>query len=165
MNEHIITWYHSCVSNVCMYVIVYRGGTRGGKDQFSWEQVKNAPDKTYYLGSSVKAVAGRWQEGKDVFWYTKAKGGSGQDVEDEIKAVKEREEALMRQALGLHPDDGVHTGSRDEPDRHTRRSHRDEKKYSLDAERKKTKKSKKEKKKKRRRSRERDHRVLQRYPQ
>ena len=156
MNE-----YGTTIAVFQMHIYMYRGGTRGGKDQFSWEQVKNAPDKTYYLGSSVKAVAGRWQEGKDVFWYTKAKGGSGQDVQDEIKAVKEREEALMRQALGLHPDDGVHTGSREEPERHTRRSHRDAKKYSLDTERKKTKKSKKEKKekkkKKRRRSRERDH--------
>lgn len=96
-----------------MYGIFCRGGTRGGKDQFSWDQVKNAPDKTYYLGSSVKAVSGRWQEGKDVFWYTKSKDGSRKNnVQDEIRAVQEREEALMRQALGLHPDDVQDGGTR-----------------------------------------------------
>lgn len=34
-----------------------------GKDQFNWEDVKNAPDREYYLGHSVKASAGRWQKG------------------------------------------------------------------------------------------------------
>ena len=34
-----------------------------GKDKFNWEDVKNAPDREYYLGHSVKASAGRWQKG------------------------------------------------------------------------------------------------------
>ncbi len=40
-----------------------RGGTRGGKDQFSWDNVKADKDREYYLGHSVKALTGRWQKG------------------------------------------------------------------------------------------------------
>jgi len=40
-----------------------RGGTRGGADQFSWENVKADKDREYYLGHSVKALTGRWQKG------------------------------------------------------------------------------------------------------
>ena len=35
-----------------------RGGTRGGQDQFSWDSVKSDRDREYYLGHSVKALAG-----------------------------------------------------------------------------------------------------------
>jgi len=41
-----------------------RGGTRGGRGEFSWENVKSDKDREYYLGHSVKALAGRWQKGK-----------------------------------------------------------------------------------------------------
>ncbi len=40
-----------------------RGGTRGGKDQFNWENVKADKDREFYLGHSVKALTGRWQKG------------------------------------------------------------------------------------------------------
>lgn len=70
-----------------------RGGTRGGADQFNWENVKVCqsslavckqaycgtnffkpnggcvsdaqadPDREFYLGHSVKATTGRWQKG------------------------------------------------------------------------------------------------------
>ena len=40
-----------------------RGGNRGGKDQFDWENVKADKDREYYLGHSVKATTGRWQKG------------------------------------------------------------------------------------------------------
>ena len=43
-----------------------RGGTRGGKDQFNWEDVKGDKDREYYLGHSLKASVGRWQKGKDI---------------------------------------------------------------------------------------------------
>lgn len=36
-----------------------RGGTRGGKDQFNWENVRADKDREYYLGHSVKALTGR----------------------------------------------------------------------------------------------------------
>ena len=38
-----------------------RGGTRGGRDQFSWEDVKNDADRENFLGNSVMAPVGRWQ--------------------------------------------------------------------------------------------------------
>ncbi|KAI8338380.1 kinase phosphorylation protein-domain-containing protein [Chlamydoabsidia padenii] len=41
-----------------------RGGTRGGRDQFSWEDVKTDKDRENYLGNSLMAPVGRWQKGK-----------------------------------------------------------------------------------------------------
>ncbi|GLI70400.1 hypothetical protein VaNZ11_015184 [Volvox africanus] len=79
-----------------------RPGARGGRDQFSWDNVKADKDREYYLGHSVKALAGRWQKGRDVYWYTREK--SGQDsIQDEIQAVKRREDELMMEAMGLKP--------------------------------------------------------------
>ncbi len=40
-----------------------RGGTRGGKDQFNWDDVKEDKNHQSYLGHSVKAPIGRWQKG------------------------------------------------------------------------------------------------------
>jgi hypothetical protein len=40
-----------------------RGGNRGGKDQFNWEDVKEDKNNQSYLGHSVKAPVGRWQNG------------------------------------------------------------------------------------------------------
>ena len=88
-----------------------RGGTRGGKDQFNWEDVKGDKDREYYLGHSLKASVGRWQKGKDILWYTREKGdgGAGAAVSDaeraraEIAAIKAAEEQAMAEALGLKP--------------------------------------------------------------
>jgi hypothetical protein len=56
--------------------------------------VKADKDREYYLGHSVKALTGRWQKGKDVYWYTRDKGAD--DVaRAEIEAVKQREKELM----------------------------------------------------------------------
>ena len=79
-----------------------RPGARGGKDQFNWDNVKADKDREYYLGHSVKALAGRWQKGKDVYWYTREKDGGGSSLQDEIKAVKQREEeAMLEVSWGL----------------------------------------------------------------
>lgn len=66
-----------------------RGGTRGGKDQFSWEDVKGDKDREYYLGHSVKASVGRWQRGKDILWYTREKkDDGGAAAAAEVAAIK-----------------------------------------------------------------------------
>ena len=89
-----------------------RGGTRGGKDQFNWDDVKGDKDREYYLGHSLKASVGRWQRGKDILWYTREKGkdgGAGTQMSDadraraEIAAIKAAEEQSMAEALGLKP--------------------------------------------------------------
>mmetsp|Transcript_31266 Transcript_31266/g.56755 ORF Transcript_31266/g.56755 Transcript_31266/m.56755 type:complete len:425 (-) Transcript_31266:276-1550(-) len=79
-----------------------RPGARGGRDQFNWENVKADKDREFYLGHSVKALTGRWQKGRDVYWYNKEKSNR-QDMKSEIDAVKAREEQLMLEALGIKP--------------------------------------------------------------
>lgn len=82
-----------------------RGGVRGGRDQFSWDDVKVDKHRENYLGHSIKAPVGRWQKGKDLHWYTRDKKGKGSDdaLKEEIQRVKEEEEQAMREALGLAP--------------------------------------------------------------
>ena len=79
-----------------------RGGTRGGADQFNWDDVKSDKDREFYLGHSVKASVGRWQNGKDILWYTRGKGDE-ESAAAEIAAIKAAEEGAMAEALGLKP--------------------------------------------------------------
>ena len=81
-----------------------RGGVRGGRDQFNWEEIKTDKFRECYLGASVKASVGRWQKNRDVLWYTRDGGpGGAQAAADELASVKAEEERLMQEALGLRP--------------------------------------------------------------
>uniref|UniRef100_A0A023GBW2 Putative kinase phosphorylation protein n=1 Tax=Amblyomma triste TaxID=251400 RepID=A0A023GBW2_AMBTT len=79
-----------------------RGGTRGGADQFNWEDVKEDKYRENYLGHSLRAPVGRWQKGKDLTWYAKEKTqAASTSRENEIAAAKKAEEEAMLAALGF----------------------------------------------------------------
>mmetsp|Transcript_11208 Transcript_11208/g.28368 ORF Transcript_11208/g.28368 Transcript_11208/m.28368 type:complete len:225 (+) Transcript_11208:2-676(+) len=90
-----------------MYNGPARGGTRGGRDQFKWEDVKGDKYRENYLGHSVHATVGRWQNGRDLLWYSRDKQGEAGGSSQELRAVKQREEELMQEALGLKPKTAV----------------------------------------------------------
>ncbi len=47
--------FDSDTNYLLIFNLKIKGGTRGGKDQFSWEQVKTDKDRECYLGHSVMA--------------------------------------------------------------------------------------------------------------
>ena len=97
-----------------------RGGNRGGKDQFKWENVRTLAykDRECYLGSTVAIgfldKGGKWRK-KD--WWINLKDVfiinclfliflSKRDqlaLEMEKREVQMEDERRMRQALGLEP--------------------------------------------------------------
>ncbi|CEG46005.1 t-complex protein 1 subunit zeta [Plasmopara halstedii] len=80
------------------------GGTRGGADKFTWEDVKNDKYRENYLGNSVQAPVGRWQKGKDLSWYAKARSlQKNVALQSELELAKLRDEDLMNEALGIVP--------------------------------------------------------------
>ncbi|XP_071504705.1 uncharacterized protein [Diadema antillarum] len=80
---------------------VPRGGNRGGADQFTWDSVKSDKDRECYLGHSLKAPVGRWQQGKDLQWFNKErKEGVDSSNMTEAEAVKQAEKEALVIALG-----------------------------------------------------------------
>ncbi|KAL9014074.1 MAG: hypothetical protein Q9173_001283 [Seirophora scorigena] len=85
---------------------VRKEGSRGGRDAFKWEDVKNDQHRENYLGHSLMAPVGRWQKNKDLSWY--AKGDDSQAATDaaaarveEIRRIKEAEQDALSEALGF----------------------------------------------------------------
>ncbi|KAG8390805.1 hypothetical protein BUALT_Bualt01G0121800 [Buddleja alternifolia] len=82
-----------------------RGGVRGGRDQFNWDDVKVDKHRENYLGHSLKAPVNNILAGKDLHWYTRDKkfDSNAEAMKEEIRRIKEEEEQAMREALGLAP--------------------------------------------------------------
>ncbi|CAG8464630.1 9087_t:CDS:2 [Paraglomus brasilianum] len=78
-----------------------RGGVRGGRilKQFITSDVKTDKYRENYLGHSVHAPVGRWQQGKDLTWYAKD-GTPIRPEKEEIDKVKAAESELMASMLG-----------------------------------------------------------------
>ncbi|EED19285.1 conserved hypothetical protein [Talaromyces stipitatus ATCC 10500] len=83
---------------------VRKEGSRGGRDSFKWSDVKESSHRENYLGHSIMAPVGRWQQGRDLNWYAKNNQDSDaakQEHEEEIRRIKEAEQDAMALALGL----------------------------------------------------------------
>lgn len=79
-----------------------RGGTRGGRDQFNWDDVKLDKYKENYIGQTERTIRPTFNCPKpNSLWWTKNDGSSTQQGHPaaDIRSVKQEEDQLMLQAL------------------------------------------------------------------
>ncbi|KAI9674248.1 MAG: hypothetical protein M1829_003795 [Trizodia sp. TS-e1964] len=88
---------------------VRKEGSRGGRGDFSWANVKEDQHRENYLGHSLMAPVGRWSKNRDLGWYAKGDDTTAPDSASaaaaaraaEIRAIKEAENDALAAALGL----------------------------------------------------------------
>ncbi|RMZ83693.1 hypothetical protein DV738_g1116, partial [Chaetothyriales sp. CBS 135597] len=92
---------------------VRKEGSRGGSGDFKWSDVQNSTHREQYLGHSLHAPVGRYNQGKDLSWYTRDKTKDSSKIDEdpaaaaareraeEIRRIKEAEEDALARALGL----------------------------------------------------------------
>jgi hypothetical protein len=117
-------------------------GSRGGKEKFSWDDVKNDRQRMNYLGNSVKVPDNRH---KDLFWYAKKDKGAS-DLEKELREQKEREAKMtgfyLERGFGAKlPEEPPTTTTENAVAREQRRKLRDERR-ALKEERKRAREAK-----------------------
>ncbi len=78
------------------------GGVRGGRDQFSWDQVKTDKHRENYLGHSAMIQVGRYNQNRDIFWYQKAKKSEDIALEEEKEKMRMADDELINKALGIN---------------------------------------------------------------
>jgi len=101
-----------------------RGGVRGGRDQFDWTDVVNdRKHRDNYLGHSLHSSNKRSfnNPNPNALWWTK---GNTKNAQLDNKKIKDEEERLMKEELGLIPKSeevSTHGLEKDEFDRITER--------------------------------------------
>ncbi|KAM0793848.1 kinase phosphorylation domain-containing protein, partial [Usnea florida] len=80
---------------------IRKEGSRGGRGDFKWEDVRDSQHRENYLGHSLMAPVGRWQKNKDLNWYAKgdtspsALSAAAAARKEEIRRIKEAEESAL----------------------------------------------------------------------